>query len=1141
MNEHVKHKMTIPIAGVQSELKRTVKTFLVLCMLSFYISASAASAQSVNVKLTLNDPTVAHVIEELHQQTGYEFSYDADILSEKLSDISVDAKNEHIEVVLSRIFNKSGINFRVMNNRIFLKNNKTASTSVLQTGNVKQQPSIKIISGTIKDKMGEPVIGASILEKGKPTNGTITDIDGNFSFRISPDAVLEITYVGYQSQSVSTVGLNTLNIILQEDTKMLDEVVVVGYGTQKKVNVIGSISQVDSKKLENRSAPALSNLLTGQMPGVTVIQRTGKPGSSGGTIRVRGVGSFGASPDALILIDGIPGSINDIRPEDVDNISVLKDASTAAIYGSRAANGVILITTKTGKKGSEKVNISYNGYFGFNKATALPDFINSWEWADLYNKAKGGTPTYTEEDIRQMKDGSNPNKFANENYLKAILDNNGTQTGHDISINGGNDTNQYLISYGLISQDGIVEKNNYNRHNARVNVINQLAPNLKLSTRLSGIFAKVNEPNVPGGDDASGMVGIIQKAVRFPGLFPTQLSTGEWGMGPENHGTPVSWIKSPSFFLNERQTLSANVNLDYHPIQDLLISGTGAYNFSYGEDRGFKSTHKIEGDRTMGPSWFRNTINKRAYKSLQAIADYNKSIDNHNLGILAGYSWEEEQAKSLQGTRDNYPSNDLPQIDAGAASNMQNSGTTNEWALQSFFGRLKYNFNERYLFEATMRYDGSSKFPKNDKYAFFPSAGIGWRISEENFIKENDELKWINNLKLKASAGKLGNQNIGDYPYQSVYDFGFSYPFGSLFQQGGAVKTLADPTLRWEETSTYDIGFETILKDGLLNADITYFHRKTTDILYAPGGSVSNVLGMTPSVMNTGSLKNSGWEFELGHRNNIGKLNYNISANFSIIKNEVLSLGVGDVEQLNGLVGNGSDLFVGYPMELYYGYISDGVFLDSDDIDSWYDQKAISPNPKPGDIRYVDISGPDGKPDGIVNSQYDRVYLGSRIPKYTYGITIGADYRGFDFSMLMQGVGGVKGKLDNFAGYAFRSDKGNVQRWQMEGAFDPENPTRYPKYPRIEILSNVETPNIVSSNFWLQNASYLRIRTIQLGYTVPSKLTSVIKLSSLRIYLQAENPVTWHHFPKGWDPEINTGGDYYPILRTYTFGLNLKF
>jgi TonB-linked SusC/RagA family outer membrane protein len=407
-------------------------------------------------------------------------------------------------------------------------------------------------------------------------------------------------------------------------------------------------------------------------------------------------------------------------------------------------------------------------------------------------------------------------------------------------------------------------------------------------------------------------------------------------------------------------------------------------------------------------------------------------------------------------------------------------------------------------------------------------------------MKDHESLDWISNLKLKVSWGRLGNQNIGNYPYQSVYELGQNFPFGESFSQGAAIKTATDPTIKWEETETIDGGFESIFWNGLLSFNVSYFYRKTYDILYKPSGSVSSILGLEISEMNTGKLKNQGWEFEIGHRNKIGEVSYNVNANLTVIKNKLLTLGVGNVEQLNGMVGNGSNLFIGQPIQMYYGYLTDGVFLDQADIDAWYDQSKVTPKPQPGDIRYKDISGPDGVPDGVIDPNYDRVPLGSRIPKFTFGLNLGAEYKGFDISVLIQGVAGVKGLLENYAGYAFRQN-GNVQVWQAEGRFDPANPTRYPAYPRLEELSNTIGPNIQTSDFWILDASYIRLKNIQLGYSLPKKLMQAAKLGGLRIYVQAENPLTWNKYRKGWDPEINTGGQYYPILATYTFGVNFNF
>ena len=998
---------------------------------------------------------------------------------------------------------------------------------------------MKNIKGTIFDNNNSPIIGANVIIKGS-TTGTITDLNGNFSLDVPTGSTLQISYIGYLTKDISIDNRTNYNIQLVEDSQALDEVVVVGYGTEKKVNVIGSISLIHSDKLENRSTPQLSNALTGQMAGVTVIQRSGQPGQSGGEVRVRGVGSFGGESnksDALVLIDGIPGKLNDVNTEDVESISVLKDASTAAIYGSRAANGVILVTTKTGKEG--KISINYNGYAGYNTPTELPEFVNTWEYATLYNQATG-REAYTAEDIRKYKDGSDPDNYANAHYEKEIFSRKGFQTGHDLTINGGNVQNKYMISFGYLQQNGIVEKNDYTRYNARVNIINEILPNLKLSTRLSGIYSNRNEPMSPGGTEVDSFLRLIGKAVRFPGLVPSILSDGTFGAGKELQGTAPAWVKGDSFFENPNFSVTANIRLDYNPIKDLTLSAIGAYSYTNAEERTYRATMTLTNGHILGPSELKHKMNKTIYKTFQATADYNKTIGLHNIGFLAGYSWEQEDYRDILGSRDKFPGNDLPYINAGSPDNQKSEGTANAWAIQSYFARLKYNFNERYLIESTIRYDGSSRFPKNKKFGVFPSVAAGWRLSEETFFKDNESLQWISNLKMKASWGRLGNQNIGNYPYQAVYELGQNYPFGNSLIQGAAVTTATDPTIKWEETETMDAGIETMFWNGLLSVNASYFTRKTYDILYKPSGSISSTLGLKISETNTGKLKNSGWEFEIGHRNKIKDISYNINANFSIIKNKLQTLGVGNVNQLNGLVGNGTDLFIGYPIQMYYGYESDGVFLNQADIDAWHDQSKVTPQPKPGDIRYKDISGPDGVPDGVIDPNYDRVYLGSRIPKFTFGINLGIEYKGIDLSALIQGIAGVKGMLNGFAGFAFYSE-GNIQRWQADGAFDPENPVRYPAYPRLEDLGNQVGPNTVTSSFWVKNASYIRLKNIQLGYSFPKKITQAARLANLRLFIQAENPLTWNKYPQGWDPELNTSGEYYPILATYTFGINLKF
>lgn len=1110
---------SIPFLNIN--LFRKMKLILLFVAISFFqLSAVESYAQNAKINLSLSDVTLEEAIKTIEANTQFVFFFSNSAV-DMTKHVDLNVKNGNIKEVLNQIL--SSYKYRIEDNKIVL------------LGEVQQDGKIW---GVVSDAFG-PIAGANVVVKGT-TNGTITDMDGRFSLDAPKGAKLQISYIGYITKELTVDTKTDYVIELVEDSQALEEVVVVGYGTEKKVNVIGSIAQIGSEKLENRSTPQLSNVLTGQMAGVTVIQRSGRPGNSGGEIRVRGVGSFGGESnksDALVLIDGIPGKLNDVSSEDVESISVLKDASTAAIYGSRAANGVILVTTKTGKEG--KVSVGYNGYVGFNTPTALPEFVDTWQYATLYNEAVG-REAYTQEEIQKFRDGSDPDHYANARYLDEVFSRKGLQTGHDVTINGGNAENKYMVSFGYLKQNGIVEKNDYQRYNARVNLINEILPGLKLTSRLSGVYGNRKEPMAPGGDDADNMLVLIQKALRFPGLTPTILSDGSFGAGRELHGTPAGWIKSDSFYENPEFSLNANVRLDYNPIKDLQLSAIGAYTYTNGEERTYRSTMKLSGDRVLGPSELKHKMGKTIYKTFQATAEYNKTIGGHTFGILAGYSWEQEDYRYVQGSRDKFPGNDLPYLNAGSPDNQKSEGTGNAWAIQSGFGRLRYNFNERYLFESTVRYDGSSRFPQSKKFGFFPSVAAGWRLSEENFFKENESLGFISNLKLKVSWGRLGNQNIGNYPYQSVYELGQNYPFGDTYTQGAAVTTAVDPTIKWEETETIDGGLEAVFWNGLLSVNASYFNRRTYDILYKPSGSVSTILGQKISEMNTGELKNFGWEFEVGHRNKIGDVSYNVNANLSIIKNKLTTLGVGNVEQLNGMVGNGSDLFIGYPIQMYYGYVSDGVFLDENDIKSWYDQSKVTPNPQPGDIRYKDISGPDGVPDGKIDPNYDRVYLGSRIPKFTFGLNLGVEYKGLDLLVLLQGVAGVTGMLDGFAGWAFRGD-GNIQKWQAEGRFDPANPTRYPAYPRLEDLSNSTTPNIVTSDFWTQDASYIRLKNIQLGYTFPKKMLQAAKISNLRVYVQAENPLCWNKYKPGWDPEINTSGNYYPILATYTFGVNFKF
>ncbi len=1103
------------------KLRRIIVALLLVCLC---LLSSAQQIKGKLITISFSNITLKEAMNRIEKTSGYTFFYDGNQVDTRQK-VSLEVKDTPLDKAMDALFKKTGIDYEVTSTQVALFVTGRSSSSVAE----KQVT----VSGKVTDKSGEPIIGAnvSVLDT---SIGTITDMNGNYTLTVPQGATLQVSYIGYVTLKVKAGSQDVIR--LSEDTEALSEVVVVGYGSQKKVNVIGSIATVNSKSLEARATADVSNMLTGQLSGVTITQSSGNPGQDAGIIRVRGVGSFGATPEPLVLVDGMPGSLSDLTPADIDNISVLKDASSAAIYGSRAANGVILVTTKKGKEG--KVRITYNGSVGMSQAVELPDFAHSYEYAEFYNMAMG-THTYTPEMIQKYRDGSDPDNYADEMYLEDLLGGHALQTKHELSVSGGTNKVQYMASLGYLRQNGLLDNNYYNRYNARVNLNAELAENLTLSTRISGMTSDRHEPSTPGILDNAGFKGIISNAVRFPGLTPSYLQNGEVGLGPKLQGTPVAWVDCASFYREDFDKFNGNIELAWKPFKGLTLKSIGGYNYTLSQVRTYRADLILTGNKSTGPSTLGHSMARIVYKTFQAVADYTTTIaDKHNLSVLAGYTWEDENERSLSGNRSNFPSDDVPHLGAGGADGQTNDGGGYDWAIQSLFGRLTYNYDQRYLFEVTARYDGSSRFPTDTKFGFFPSVAGGWRVSEESFWKENESLNfWFNSLKIKASYGVLGNNNIGNYPYQSVYSLGTkqNYVFGGVYTQGAAVTTYVDPTLKWERTRTFDIGVETAFFNNKLTFNASYFQRETTDVLYKPAASYSSIFGLSISEVNTGELENKGWEFEIGHNHFIGDFRYHINGNFSIINNKVLTLGMGNVTQKNGMVGNGSDLFIGYPMQMFYGYKTDGVFLTDAEVAEWYDQSSIAKGSKAGDIRYLDLTG-----DEKVTAE-DKTFLGSRIPKYTFGLSLGAEYKGFDFRMLIQGVADVDGMLSVFAGHAFFQE-GNIQRWQMENCWNVQQDNRYPEYPRLEVMSNAGSNNTLTSDFWVLNASYVKVRNIQLGYTLPQSVTQKFGASNLRFYVSLDNPFSYDSYREGWEPEnTNNNGQYYPTMSTYTFGLTLKF
>lgn len=1081
------------------------------------VFAVESYSQQTRLSLKFSKTSLERVLDAIENKSEFYFLYNQDIVNTKRI-VDVDVKEQKIDDVLNALFNGTNIKYTISDRQIVLTNNENVSGIVgLSSQSVK-------VTGKVTDTSGSPLPGVSVVVKGS-TNGTITDVNGSYSIANIPEnAILQFSFVGMKSQEIAVAGKTVIHVKLEEESFGIEEVVAVGYGTQKKVNLTGSISSMSAKELDSRPITQTSQALAGLASGVSVLQNSGRPGNDGATIRIRGMGTFnltGQGNEPLVLIDGLAGNINDVEPSNIQSVSVLKDAASAAIYGNRAANGVILIETKRGQKG--KLQISYNNYIGWQKVTELPEFLESWEYATYKNIAAPNS--YTADQIAKYKDGSDPDNYPNVPHLKNLLNSgSGFQTNHNVSFMGGDEKNSYLLSLGYLSQDGLVAENTYSRYNLGLNFDSQIKKNLNLKANLTGYSQNTDEPRASYGDVQS-MIGF---AVREAPIYAGKKSDGTYGH--QDDFSPEAWLASESFTNNKGKNFMGGMELSWELIKGLTLSGKAGYKYYTYTNQSYNATFIFDASKTVGPNSLSVTSGDNSLVTLQSLLRYTKTIDKHNISALAGFSQEEYREDWITASRDKFPNNSLYELNAGASGNMQNSGSGSSWGLRSYFGRINYDFSGKYLFEANARYDGTSRFPSSGRWGLFPSLSAGWRVSEESFIKDN--ISWINNLKLRASWGKLGNQNISNYPYQNVLSLGQNYTFGGTLASGIALTKLANANITWETTQVNDIGLDLSVLNDKLSMVFDYFDKTTSDILYPK--SVSSVLGLSTSEYNAGEVKNTGFEVMLNYHTSIGKVNISVSPNFSYVKNKVTKLADGKLQDI------GKGLFVGQPIGAIYGYVADGIFKDAADVTSYPTQPIAG---QPGVIRFKDISGPDGVPDGKVDATYDRKVIGSTTPKYYYGATISADYKGFDLSILLQGLGGFERQMGSYMAFAFYNS-GQIQRWQADGAWTEANPDPNAVYPKLTNL-NMGSENVQSSTFWNRNASFLRLKNLQVGYTIPKNVIQKIKLNNLRIFYSGQNLLSFNHFYTGWDPEMyQATGDqpnFYPITAVHTFGLNVKF
>jgi len=993
----------------------------------------------------------------------------------------------------------------------------------------------QIITGRVTDNSGNPVISASVTVDGEKT-GTATDDNGKFSIKTLIGKTLNISALNYQARKI-TIDATSLNIVLQPSAIMADEVVVVGFGTQKKTTLAGSVAVLKPDVYSDRPITNTSQALSGQLAGVWVNQSSGQPGADGATVRIRGIGTLGNSA-ALVLVDGVVSTLASVNPNDVESISVLKDGS-AAIYGSRAANGVILVQTKSGKQG--KVKVEFNTAYGKQKATTFPKMVtNSVQYMRLFNEATlneaNGAAYYDNAIIDEYAKGTDPTIYPNTDWMNVIMGPAPIQT-NQLSVSGGENKTRFNVSLGYIDQDGIVLNGNAKIYNFRTNVTTKPTDKLEVGIRSSFRYQTTKE-------SYNGAGTMFYELSRTLPIYTPYTSDGKYGSTWVP--SPNTVFRSPLVMVNEGKNdgaggdLLANAFVNYDIIKGLRFNLTGGITYNTGNNQVFTPEVNVYNPKTLqiastmnsGGRRTSNTWNNSLYKTLFSSLTYNRTFaDDHDVTVAAIYSQEQFDYRNLGGSIMGYVSNSLTELDAGLTTPLANGGTY-AWALRSYIGRVNYTYKQKYILEGIGRYDGSSRFSPDNRWGFFPSVMVGWRVTQENFMKNQ---KIFDELKIRGSWGRSGNDQFGssdqivnNYAWIPVIQLARFYPFGSNLATGAAQLDLTNSDIKWEVGTKKNIGFDATLLKNALNVTIDYFSEDRTGI--ARSINIPDFLGMRGApVKNLASVSNKGWEFAANYNKKVGEVQISVGGNLTKVNNKITyipdpSLGF-------------TALIQGQPINAFYMWKATGIFQTQAEVDA-------SPKPSgvtvvPGDLKFEDISGPDGKPDGVINDS-DRQVIGSPNPKWTYGMNLGASYKGFDFRVQLQGISGVKSYAGGEMYFPFVNGAGLLESW-VGNSWTPTNTGA--KLPRLLQYSYSQSQNYSNNSFWLQDGAYMRIKDIQIGYTLPEKLLAKLKLDYLRIYVDAQNAFTFTKF-EGLDPErprTQTSPNQYPNVRVITTGLNIRF
>lgn len=1092
-----------------------ISTFLLMvCVFCSY--AGNAHSQNAKVSIHMNNVKLDKILNEIENQTDYLFIYNNQVDINKITSVKV--KNEAVAQVLDKILSGTGINYELEGTHIIL------TTEAIKDLHAQQQA--KTVTGTVTDVNGEPIIGANIRIKGT-TTGTITDIDGNFSIEAEPQSVIEVSYIGYLTQETVINNQKSIRFLLKEDTKTLDEVVVIGYGVQKKADLTGSVANINTEKLNTQSNANIGQALQGKIAGVDIVSQGGAPGS-GTRIMVRGIGTLNnASP--LYIVDGMyMNSIDHINPNDIASIDVLKDASSAAIYGSRAANGVIIVTTKEGSNTEGKPIIDLSVNLGISTASKFLDMLDAKGWAEVTTIARQaiGKPAL---DMATDLANKPDNDWQDIMFRPALMQN------YNLSVKGGGKYSTYYTGLGYFNQDGIVKGTNYQRYNIQ-----------SKNDYKRGIFSAGTNLIISFSHDKplhqelrGGMIGTILQSV--PTLEKYD-DTREGGYGG-TYGDVVN-IPHPLAIIddnimdryNENVKIFANLYAQIELFKGLKYKLNLTPDFSFERYKNYLNKYDF-GLATNSITQLTERQRRRRNILVENLLTFDRTFGEHKISALAGYTYQDSRFRHIQAYGEGLPQG-LEEIDA-ATTNRSNEGNSWRSVLTSILGRVFYSYQNKYLFTATIRRDGSSKFGKNNRYGYFPSFSLGWNVAEEKFM---ENVHWLDQLKLRGGYGVLGNQEIDNYQYSSTITTGINYPDGNGgLLQGAFPKNFANPDIKWEETAMTNVGIDFMAFNNRLSLTADYYVKNTKDILLTVPIPISSG-GANDPIRNAGKIRNNGFEFNLGWMDQPNPdISYGINLIGSFNKNKVIAMGSESGSIKGGSTNQNittSETKAGYPIGGYWLISTAGYFNSQEEVDAYAkDGKKIQPAAEPGDIKFVDANN-----DGVINDD-DRVFQGSPFPDFTFALNGNMRYKNFDLSIGLQGVLG--NKIYNATRQTLEDvTKGSNFLASCLDYWTPEN--KNASHPRL----TWDDPNRntrAESDRYLENGSYLRLRSVQLGYTFPQTWFKGA-IQHARVYINAENLFTITSY-SGYSPDVNAdNANYrgfdnfiYPTNRTFMLGLNVTF